>query len=68
MALPGMSDGRMFTNYLSNCQYNKTLMKTYEKPTNNEFREHLQMNGDLVMKDFENECKENCKKNTLRHV
>jgi hypothetical protein len=60
-----MSDGRVFTDYTSNCQHNKTLMKIYEKPTNNEFRQFLQSNGDVVMKDFDAECKGKCKRNNI---
>jgi type III secretory pathway component EscR len=62
MVLPGMSDGRMFTDYTSNCQHNKNLMRAFSKSTNNEFREYLQTNGDVIMNAFFNQSKENVKK------
>lgn len=60
MVTPGMSDGRMFTDYSSNCQYNKSLMKDFATPTNNEYRMHLQSKADTIMKEFAKRCKDNC--------
>lgn len=64
MVSPGMSDGRMFTEYTSSCQLNKSLMRSYAKMTNNDYRSHLQTNAVTIMKDFESICKEKCKSET----
>lgn len=61
MVLPGMSDGRMFTDYSSNCEYNKNLMRTYAKQTSNEYREYLQTHGDQIMKTLAEQSKEKAK-------
>ena len=42
MVLPGMSDGRQFTNYESNCKYNLELMKQFHAKDEKEYREKLQ--------------------------
>lgn len=62
MVLPGMSDGRMFTDYNSNCEHNKNLMRAYSKSTNNEYREYLQSHGDQIMKTFHEQSKEKVKR------
>ena len=64
MVSPGMSDGRMFTEYTSSCQLNKTLMRSYAKSTNNEYRSHLQTNAVTIMKGFESKCKDKCESET----
>jgi hypothetical protein len=65
MVSPGMSDGRMFTEYTSNCQLNKSLMQSFAKTTNNEYRKYLQTNAEFIMKDFESKCKGKCEKESI---
>jgi len=61
MVLPGMSDGRCFTNYMSNCQFNSGLMAAVDKPfDNNGFRQYLQTNATELMKTYADVCSNNC--------
>lgn len=64
MVSPGMSDGRMFTEYASSCQLNKSLMQSYAKETSNEYRSYLQKNAVSIMKGFESKCKDKCDSET----
>lgn len=48
MTRPGMSDGRAFTSYVPNCEYNFNIQKTYDIKSNNEYREFLQQNASEV--------------------
>lgn len=52
MVVPGMSDGRCFTSYVSNCQYNANLMNTIDVKDSNEYRKYLQNNTDYIMKVY----------------
>lgn len=52
MVLPGMSDGRMFTIYTTNCQMNKDIMKALNINSENEYREVLQ--SDEISKKLNN--------------
>ena len=55
MVVPGMSDGRCFTSYTSNCQYNTELMNTVSAKDNNEYRKYLQDNTDYIMKVYKSQ-------------
>ena len=55
MVLPGMSDGRCFTSYMSNCELNKRIMET-SNTSNNEFRAYLQQNAESLMKNTTKVC------------
>lgn len=52
MPRPGMSDGRVFTNYLPNCQMNKMMEKQNGFSNNNEYKEYIQKNAEAVMAQF----------------
>jgi len=49
MVLPGMSDGRAFTSYVSNCEQNQRLMRQTNITDNNTYRKYLQDNADVIM-------------------
>jgi hypothetical protein len=49
MVLPGMSDGRAFTSYKSDCQYNHELMKNIHVHDNNMYRKYLQDNAETIL-------------------
>ena len=49
MVRPGMSDGRAFTSYVSNCQTNMNLMKQLSSKDSNEYRKFLQDNAVMIM-------------------
>tara|TARA_B100000927_G_C16096447_1_gene321357 strand:+ start:288 stop:461 length:174 start_codon:yes stop_codon:yes gene_type:complete len=42
MVLPGMSDGREFTNWHSSCKMNQEIMKSINAKDDSEYREKLQ--------------------------
>ena len=51
MPRPGMSDGRVFTNYSSNCELNNNIQNG--KSSNNvEYKQYIQNNAESVMKMF----------------
>ena len=56
MTLPGMSDGRCFTSFISNCQLNENIRVKNNKMSNNEYRMFLQENAEQIMSDFKNIC------------
>lgn len=49
MVRPGMSDGRAFTSYISNCQTNQNLMNQLSSKDSNEYRKFLQDNAVMIM-------------------
>lgn len=49
MVLPGMSDGRAFTSYVSNCQYNNELIRQQNLKDNNAYRKYLQDNAEIIL-------------------
>lgn len=49
MVLPGMSDGRVFTSYVSNCQYNNELIRQQNLKDNNAYRKYLQDNAETII-------------------
>ena len=52
MVLPGMSDGRLFTTYVSACNLNDNMKKTLQLNTNSQYTEHLQKHADELLKDI----------------
>ena len=52
MPRPGMSDGRVFTNYLPNCQMNKQMESKQGLTNNNDYKDYIQKNADAVMAMF----------------
>lgn len=55
-----MSDGRVFTSYLPNCDLNNTLQQQYGTPDIHSYRKYLQLNTEKVMNDTRigtDECK-----------
>ena len=46
-----MSDGRIFTSYLPNCELNNALQKTYGINDSHAYRYYLQKNAEKVMQD-----------------
>jgi hypothetical protein len=57
MVLPGMSDGRCMTTYISSCNLNTNLMKT-NNLNNNQYRKYLQENATKLMENTVNICKQ----------
>ena len=50
MPRPGMSDGRVFTNYSSNCELNNNMQNG---STNNvEYKKYIQNNAQTIMDKF----------------
>jgi hypothetical protein len=49
MVRPGMSDGRAFTSYVSNCHMNMAMMKQLQTHDTNQYRKFLQDNADMIM-------------------
>lgn len=47
---PGMSDGRMFTNWKSSCQLNSELQNKNGIKSDTQYRDFLQKNPDKVTK------------------
>jgi hypothetical protein len=60
MVSPGMSDGRCFTNYQPNCQYNANIMKNLKLVDNNQYRQFLQENTSEILKTYHNICLDKC--------
>ena len=56
MVLPGMSDGRCMTTYISSCKLNNDLMKS-QNVNNNEYRRFLQQHAKSLMENTTNICK-----------
>lgn len=50
MVLPGMSDGRAFTSYVSACEQNQRLMRQTNIMDNNTYRKYLQDNAEVMMR------------------
>jgi len=50
MVRPGMSDGRAFTSYESNCQMNMLNMSRLNMTDNNVYRKYLQDNAEMLIK------------------
>lgn len=51
MPRPGMSDGRVFTNYSSNCELNNNLQNG--QSTNNvEYKKYIQSNAEKIMRQL----------------
>lgn len=46
---PGMSDGRAFTSYVSNCQMNSNIQKQNNIQNDAQYRAFLQKNGEKVV-------------------
>ena len=44
-----MSDGRLVTNYLNNSSFNKSIAKSNNLTTSNEYRSFLQKNGTKII-------------------
>ena len=61
MVLPGMSDGRCFTTYMSNCELNKRIM-TSSSTSNNDYRAYLQQNAEMLMKNTTTVCSDSVDK------
>lgn len=51
MVLPGMSDGRCFTNYASACDYNQQVMKS-NNVAPAEYKTYIQNNATELMKNM----------------
>lgn len=66
MVRPGMSDGRAFTSYVSSCQMNMFNMNQLNLTDNNEYRQYLQDNAELVMKEFASSANKMAKPYTLK--
>uniref|UniRef100_A0A6C0F5H0 Uncharacterized protein n=1 Tax=viral metagenome TaxID=1070528 RepID=A0A6C0F5H0_9ZZZZ len=45
MVRPGMTDGRCFTSYISNCQLNDIIKKNNDIVNDSNYRMFLQQNG-----------------------
>tara|TARA_Y100000816_G_C26062804_1_gene558250 strand:+ start:945 stop:1178 length:234 start_codon:yes stop_codon:yes gene_type:complete len=56
MTLPGMSDGRCFTSFISSCKLNENIKRSVNVSNNNSYRQFLQDNADVIMSDFETIC------------
>ena len=56
MTMPGMSDGRCFTNFLPNCEYNEVLKNKFQLNSNNKYRTYLQENAESIMNDMKKIC------------
>ncbi len=52
MPRPGMSDGRVFTNYSSNCELNMNLQNNGHSSNNVEYKKYIQKNAEAVMNQF----------------
>jgi hypothetical protein len=46
-----MSDGRVFTSYLPNCELNRALQQNYGTNDVHSYRYYLQQNAEKVMQD-----------------
>ena len=57
MPRPGMSDGRIFTNYLPNCQINNTISSQNGFLNNVDYKQFIQQNSEEVMKVFTSSTK-----------
>ena len=52
MPRPGMSDGRVFTNYLPNCQLNNMVQSENKFSNNVEYKHFIQSNSEKVRNNF----------------
>lgn len=55
-----MSDGRVFTNYLPNCQVNQDLQRLYKTTGIHEYRHYLQTHAEKVMRDTKTDVASDC--------
>lgn len=60
MVAPGMSDGRCFTNYTSNCLMNANIMKKLDISDTHKYRQYLQQHTSELLKTFETVCADHC--------
>ena len=60
-----MADGRAFTRYISNSEYEQYIKKKYNIKSDYEYRLFLQQNGDKIMKELD-KCDDDDKM-CLRH-
>ena len=52
MTRPGMQDGRIFTNYLPNCQLNNSIQSSQKVLNNVDYKSYIQQNAGQIMNDF----------------
>ena len=52
MPRPGMSDGRVFTNYSSNCELNMNVQNSTSSTNNVEYKKYIQENAQVIMDKF----------------
>ena len=52
MVRPGMSDGRVFTNYQANCQINSQVQQSTGSSTNVDYKQYIQQNAQKIMDQF----------------
>ena len=52
MPRPGMSDGRVFTNYSSNCELNNNVQNGTSSTNNVQYKNYIQKNAQAVMDQF----------------
>ena len=52
MPRPGMSDGRVFTNYSSNCELNMNVQNNTQSTNNVEYKKYIQQNAKQIMEKF----------------
>lgn len=53
MTIPGMAvAGRGFTSYISNSQMNSMLKSNYKIEDNDEYKEYIQKNGELMSRQL----------------
>ena len=62
MTRPGMSDGRCFTSYISNCELNRQMMQSNNVNNNNQYRRFLQENSDSIIREQSKICVTNAYK------
>ena len=53
---PGMSDGRCFTTYLSNCQMNDNIQIRNTIQSDAQYRQFLQKNANTIMSQMNKVC------------
>ena len=54
MVLPGMSDGRVFTSYVSSCVLDTSIKELLQLNTNNEYTEHLRKYSNDILDQAKN--------------
>ena len=58
MTRPGMSDGRAFTNYSSNCQINMNVQSQTGSLNNVDYKTYVQNNAQKIMDMFTSQVPE----------